>query len=232
MIRLINVALLVCIGFGLGGIGTGVGLIVSQQRAPITTVSLLPSDELIFNSTVKVIAVGGHGTGTLGLFRRVPVVLTAAHVVDRGPIRVVYGSGQATIDLPIGEVTYDDDLDLAIITLRWVPPGPLADLSPVAELTVGEPAMYVGYAKRREKTLERSLISGLCVPEWLGVGPRFSVNGNGYYGSSGSSIWVYRCGLPRLAGVLAQIDPNDVRSPLYCVTPETLRRFLEDKVPH
>jgi hypothetical protein len=189
-----------------------------------------------------------RGTGAVIRWRDANWVLTAAHVVtpvmvSAGKARYVGCDGKevevpeeptrtVTLRSRRGEVEatqdgrvvwYDEESDLALLrpsAPRSLPPG--AGLGHDGERTVrGEPVWYCGYGSGLPWNLVRSIVNQE-LPGWL------VVNGEGWYGHSGSGVYVRRGRGYALVGVVSRATrPASARTPVSCVRLDRIHKFLK-----
>ena len=170
------------------------------------------------------------------------VILTCAHVVGhhiesaitvgksvvtyRPPaqVSVGYGGPDSPTIIWANIVKYDADADLAL--LKPVKPAedlplitfPQDDPRPV----VGEDAWYCGTGSGVPWNLDKSIINQVC-RHWV------TVNGNVWYGHSGSGVYVRRGDNYVLVGLVAQAAtlPVTPKIPAKCVSWSRIKKFLD-----
>lgn len=181
------------------------------------------------------------GSGTVIRLDGEVLILTAAHVVDGAakkgdPVYLAVRQGGDVETRRCRIVAYgwsggpDSGPDLALLR-----PDRAAGLDAAevlraddAALDHGETVFYCGDGAGLHRSLERSIINA---PEWEPDDEPYRtytrVNGLGWYGHSGSGLFVRRRDRWVLAGVVVMLERGrDPKSPLLCETPQTVRTFL------
>lgn len=104
-----------------------------------------------------------------------------------------------------GDVVYSDENgpDVALVRPRMRVPHLAADLELTDKLRLGEPAYYCGTPAGYHGLFEQSIVSQPHV--YRDKCDFFMVNGCGYFGSSGSGVYVLRGGKPVAVGVVVRL---------------------------
>jgi S1-C subfamily serine protease len=188
-----------------------------------------------------------NGTGTAIAVGRETLILTAAHVVaeawDVPATTWRDGDGNEVIAAPPDRkprpvwvytkdrkvetkrqarlVWYDAANDLALLRPACAKGLVVAHVAcPKIELDEGEDAWYCGYGGGLVQNLQKTIINQ-DDDEWT------TVNGGGWYGHSGSGLFVSRGGKLVLVGVVVQLqNTRNPKSPIRCVTRAKIGAFL------
>ena len=192
--------------------------------------------------------VDGVGAGTVVDAGGKTYVLTAAHVVEdalvsppahyldaagvpvvvRPPARwrkvaVESRAGKATTSRKADVVWYDRKADLALLLPESADGLHAARVADAGhEVEPGEDCWYCGLGSGLKWNLVRTIVNQETESELI-------VNGEAWYGHSGSGVFVRLPSGHRLVGVL--VRPNNIRSPktaAECVPLRDIRRFLGD----
>lgn len=186
------------------------------------------------------------GTGTVIKWKDTVYILTAAHVVTGSyvtvertrmdwkgepvtqtkrtvkPIDVETQLGKATTKRKATIVWYDEAEDLALLKLNEVKGLSIAVLSTCkCCLEEGADCWYCGYGGGMKWNLHRTIINRIddeCV--W--------VNGGGWYGHSGSGLFVKRGNQYQLVGVVVELyDTSNPRAAVRVVKWSNVLKFLD-----
>lgn len=206
------------------------------QNEPYAHAALVNTEQVIFDSTVKIEVDGGHGTATIGIWDGKVLAVTAGHVIrfgERGKLRMERGGVTYLLDTTC--IARDDENDVSICNVENPPPFPYPSLDPVTDnLVAGEEAMQCGYPLCFQKVLDKvRVLNGGHLGEpnspWRRA-PVFYVNGVGAPGSSGSAVWVLRGGFLRdyrLAGIhVGGYGPGYSHTPKVCIQASVIRAVL------
>lgn len=169
----------------------------------------------------------GCGTGTVIKHNGKLYVLTAAHVLDgadhkeRQVIRSkkgrVYSERKASV------TAVDTTEDLALLALDD-PAGLSPALLPptLTDPTPGEEVWYSGYGGKLPWNLQRGIVNQYDPDDG------YWVNGGGWFGHSGSAVYVKRDGKLVVSGVLYALHSIDnPKSPLIVVPHHKVLKFLK-----
>ncbi len=159
--------------------------------------SLSSVERNVRDAAVKVIAHGGHGSGTYVKYRRFHIVLTAAHVT-MGTIGDTYEI-QAGSNSVVGVLVYEDrDIDAAAILVPSIPDRNPMRYRPLSQKAdIGTTTLYSGYPSDMSLMSIRGSVAGY---EWTTPnGPVVMLHTYGWFGCSGSGIYDSR---GRYVGVL------------------------------
>tara|TARA_B100000700_G_scaffold247491_1_gene276910 strand:- start:9298 stop:10086 length:789 start_codon:yes stop_codon:yes gene_type:complete len=160
--------------------------------------SLRSTERRIRDSAVKVLAGGGHGSGTYIKYRGFHLILTAAHVTEGAlgdPYEIV-GRGDSRT---VGRLVYQDrDIDVAAILVE-----PIEGQSPMRyrpldiSASIGTTTLYSGYPSDLNLMSIRGTVAGYehTVPN----GPVVMLHTYGWFGCSGSGVYDDR---GRFVGIL------------------------------
>lgn len=198
------------------------GLAVVIAVSAMVSVSLAPVSDAseVVARYVEVRTDKNVGSGTVIRTAHGVEVLTAAHVVDGHPTAtLIKKTSVSAVRTWIADVVaINRATDLAVLKPRDSA-GLVArryhgsDAGVV--LVPGEPAWYCGTPMGFHAALERTIINN---PRWsTPVGEFIAVNGNGWYGHSGSGLYVRRNNKFVLVGVVSQLSWRDARTPVLCV---------------
>lgn len=239
---------MVCAGVSYGGIPPAVK-VERLKVPPCCTVESGSVADQVVSPSVVVLADNSMGTGTAITFKGNVYVLTAAHVVadnmnptltfrvdgtgkttvtiDKTPKPVTLASknktGKAVTNQSGKIIWYDAHNDLALILPNN--PDSLTPAQPpdCYEPELGEDVYYCGSGGGLHWSLVKSIVNQYD-------DTYLTVNGAGWYGHSGSGVYMKRGGNWQLHGVLvafAQWPKNNIRSPMVCVPLPTVYKFLE-----
>jgi S1-C subfamily serine protease len=160
--------------------------------------SIRGSERRVREAAVKVIAGGGHGSGTYVKYRGFHLILTAAHVTE-GRIGDPYEIQSDRSGSTVGRLIYQDsDLDVAAILVE-----PIEGQTPMRyrpldiSAEVGTTTLYSGYPSDLNLMSIRGTVAGY---EWTAPnGPVIMLHTYGWFGCSGSGVYDDR---GRLVGIL------------------------------
>lgn len=181
--------------------------------------------------SVEVHCPDGYGAGTLVRHGGRVRVLTAGHVVSGVKpdevCRVTMRRGKGKLDIEARVLRYDRLADLALLQLSPDAPAdlPTANLGlGVAELEPGEDVLFCGPGGGLPYSLIHSFVNQERDGDLL-------VNGEAWFGHSGSGVYVKRDGKWLLVGVISRtalpLDDNP-RTPTVCVGRAAIKRFLAE----
>lgn len=169
----------------------------------------------------------GCGTGTVIRHGGKLYVLTAAHVVSPGDDKerqvVRSKKGRVYSERKAKVVALDPCEDLALLSLDD-PAGLYPALLPdtLTDPTPGEDVWYSGYGGRLPWNLQRGIVNQYDPDDG------YWVNGGGWFGHSGSAVYVKRGGKLVVSGVLyAMHSPDNPKSPLIVVPHHKVLKFLK-----
>jgi len=131
---------------------------------------------------------GGHGSGTLILYKDLQLVLTAAHVTPRVP-GTEYDVERGTEKLK-GIVIYSDHYkDIAVLylpeTFKKIKPIKFSPIEGILE--VGEEITYSGYPSDHRLMTLRARVIGYEAPD--GMGTQMIIHTYGWFGCSGAGVF-------------------------------------------
>ncbi|MHA1940730.1 MAG: S1 family peptidase [Candidatus Hodarchaeales archaeon] len=174
-----------------------------KPEKPIEKVakSLTANERKIRNAAVKVLAGGGHGSGTVVQYKDLTLVFTARHVAD-GKIGQDYVISK-DMETRTGVLVYQSkEHDIAIILLpnefNYVKP---MSWNPASKWEVGTDIVYSGHPSWHKLMSFEGRIVGY--EEVEGSGTQIIVNTYGWFGCSGSGVYNTK---GQLIGILYGVD--------------------------
>lgn len=181
----------------------------------------------VYDCSFSLVTAAGevYGSSTLIRWHGKQYLLTADHVVrdllgEPGDIHVIK---EGVSDVLADVVLRNEDhsvMDLALLTPREGLPSEEAALGLDSPLTVGEDVFYCGSPGGFQQLFERTVVMDVREQRF------FMVGGLGYYGSSGSGVFVLRGRRPVLVGVIVRIAWQAGKAPMLAESQDTIKTFL------
>jgi len=160
-----------------------------KPRNPVEKInkSLTVVEKRVRNAAVKVMAGGGHGSGTVMEYKDLTIVLTARHVAD-GPIGMEYLVSTSEEQRNAVLVYQSQEHDIAVLVLKKdfhrLKPMPW---KPTKNYDVGSDIVYSGHPSWHKLMSFQGRIVGY--EEVPGSGTQLIVNTYGWFGCSGSGVY-------------------------------------------
>jgi hypothetical protein len=181
-----------------------------KPKNPVEKVnrSLSSVEKKVRNAAVKVIAGGGHGSGTVVNYKDVTLVLTAKHVAD-GRLGMEYLIGTEHEQRSAVLIYQSKEHDVAVLMLknnfRYLKP---MDWKPTKSYDIGMDIVYSGHPSWHKLMYFQGRIVGYEQdPE---AGTQLIVNTYGWFGCSGSGVYSTN---GELIGILYGVDVQYTYAP-------------------
>ncbi len=158
-------------------------------RHPIEKVNkgLTSVEKKVRNAAVKVMAGGGHGSGTVVRYKDLTLVLTARHVAD-GPLGAEYLVSNEDEQRTSVLIYQSAEHDIAVLVLKkeFYDVKPMS-WKPTKSYDIGTDIVYSGHPSWHKLMSFTGRIVGY--EEVAGSGTQLMVNTYGWFGCSGSGVY-------------------------------------------
>ncbi len=182
-----------------------------------------PFTDQVIESSVIVSSDTGYGSGTVIRHDGSLKILTAAHVVEGSETVLITSRLTRTlrVDREARVVARNEKDDLALLEVDDQDYLKAAHVFAVDDVELGEDAWYCGFGSGMSWNLQKTIINR-DDHDWT------TVNGMGWYGHSGSGLFVKRGDKWVLIGVVVRLqNPKNPKSPCHCVTRARIKKFLD-----
>jgi len=196
-----------------------------------------PLEKGVIQPYVEVKTDSGTGSGTVIRWKGETLILTAAHVVshdgeqDKSGIVLRQESAGKTVEREAEIVHFSAPEEYGGHDLALLKPVDASGLVPAKlglklRLTPGQDCWVIGTGGGLHRNLARTIINRTDYRACKGN--TFLLVNSGYFGHSGSSVYVRDGDGYALVGVIVRIVWNGPRSPLMAQTQKTVAAFLGD----